>query len=31
MLRAVATLSTLLAVDAVPETKVGKVQVYIMM
>lgn len=31
MFRAVATLSTLLAVDAVPETKAGKVQVYIMM
>jgi len=32
MLRALATLSTtLLAVDAVPDTKAGKVQVYIMM
>jgi hypothetical protein len=31
MLRAAVTLSALLAVDAVPETKAGKVQVYIMM
>lgn len=31
MLRTAVTLSALLAVDAVPETKAGKVQVYIMM
>jgi hypothetical protein len=31
MLRTVSTLAALLAVDAVPQTKVGKVQVYIMM
>jgi hypothetical protein len=31
MLRTVSTLAALLAVHAVPQTKVGKVQVYIMM